>query len=163
LTWFLPKILYRLKSILHNNPEKNCSMKIFYILFAIAFLGILNISCSLCKKEIRSEQTETEKMSVLPAAREKTAAADTLTSAILLHSGSTTEDTVTGILNATGNEPFTRLAIYVSSNTMYYIEADSSLKSQLWKLQGQRIGVIGIKKSDPLGTLIDVSSFYLAP
>jgi hypothetical protein len=138
-------------------------MKIFYMLFAIAFLGIFNISCSSCKKEIHSEQTETGKISASPAAREKTAAVDTLASALLLHTGSTAEDTVTGILNAAGNEPFTRLAIYVSSDTVYYIEADSSLKSQLWQLQGRRIGVVGMKKSDPMGKLIDVSSFYLAP
>jgi hypothetical protein len=32
----------------------------------------------------------------------------------------------------------------------------------LWQLQGKRIGVIGLKKYNPMGTQIKVSSFHLA-
>jgi hypothetical protein len=138
-------------------------MKVFYIFFTIVFLGILNISCSSGKKEIRSEQINTESTLVLPTTQEKTTAKDTIPSTVPLYIASTVNDTVTGILYVTGNEPFTKLTLFVSPDTLFHVEADSSLKSQLWQLQGKRVGVVGIKKSSPRGIRINVSSFYTAP
>ncbi len=137
-------------------------MKVFFIFVVMIFLGVLNISCSSGKKEIHSEQANAGKTQVLPAVKEVTADKDTISSKTPLYFTSTGKDTVTGTLYVTGNEPFTKLALYVSSDTIFHIETDSSIKSRLWQMQGKRVSVIGIKKSSPAGIMINVSSFYTA-
>jgi hypothetical protein len=139
-------------------------MKVFCGFFIIVFLGILNISCSSGKREIRSEQTNTARTLTLPTTtQEKTATKDTIPSTVTLDFASTVNDTVTGVLYVTGNEPFTKRLLSVSPGVQYYVEADSSLKSRLWQLQGKHVGIIGIKKSSSPGIMITVSSFYSAP
>jgi hypothetical protein len=70
---------------------------------------------------------------------------------------------VTGVIYVTGNEPFTTLILSVSPGVQYHVEADSSLKSLLWQLQGKRVDVVGMKKSSPIGIRINVSSFHTIP
>jgi len=134
-------------------------MKGFYVFFAMVFWGILNISCSSSKKEIHREQTNTANTLVLPAAEKKTAAIDSMPSTALPYIASAMNDTVTGTLYVIGNEPFTTLMLSVAPDMNYLIEADSSLKSELWHLQGRRLGVIGTKNSSPMGIIMYVSSF----
>jgi hypothetical protein len=129
----------------------------------MVFFCILNISCYSSKKEIRGEQTNTESTFVLPATQEKAVIKDSIPSTASLYFASTVNDTVTGVLYVTGNEPFTTLMLSVSPGVQYHVEADSSLKSHLWQLQGKRVGVIGMKKSGPAGIRINVSSFHTAP
>ena len=136
-------------------------MKVFYLFIVIIFLGILDISCSSCKKEINSEQAE--KTPVLQATQKKTAAKDTISSTTSPFFTSTTKDSVTGILYVTGNEPFTKLALYISTDTVFQVEADSSIKSQLWQLQGKRVSIIGTIKAGPIKTKINAESFHIAP
>ncbi len=137
-------------------------MKALSFFFIIILLGTLNISCSPSKKEIDSVQNEAGKIPVLKAAQKKTAEKDTIFSP-LSSMASAKNDTMTGTLYVAGNEPFTKLALYISSDTVFYVEADSSLKSQLWQLQGKRVRVIGMIKSSPMGTEINVSSFHTVP
>jgi hypothetical protein len=138
-------------------------MKVFYVFFIMVFLGILNISCSSGKKEIHSEQINAESTLVLPTTQEKTATKDTIPLKASLYFASTVNDTLTGVLYVTGNEPFTKLMLSVSPGMQYLVEANSSLKSQLWQLQGKHVSVIGMKKYNPAGIRINVSSFYIAP
>ncbi|MGA3287975.1 MAG: hypothetical protein ABSD46_11185 [Bacteroidota bacterium] len=98
----------------------------------------------------------------MPTTQEKTAIKDSIPSTASLDFASTVNDTLTGVLYVTGNEPFTTLMLSVSPGVHFHVEADSSLKSQLWQLQGKRVGVIGIKKSSPTGIRIHVSSFHTA-
>ncbi len=126
----------------------------------MVFLGILNISCSSSKKEIHREQTNAVNTLVMPAAQKKTAVKDTIPSTVLPYFASAADDTVTGSLYVIGNEPFTTLMLSVTPDMNYLIDADSSLKSRLWHLQGKRVGVIGTKNSNPMGKIIHVSSFH---
>jgi hypothetical protein len=139
-----------------------CSLKIFCAFFMV-FLGILNISCSSGRKEIHSEQTNTASSLVLPTTQVKTTIKDSIPSTASLYFTSIVNDTITGVLYVTGNEPFTTLTLSVSSGVQYHVEADSSLKSHLWQLQGKRVSVIGMKKSMPTEITIHVSSFHTAP
>ena len=138
-------------------------MKIFCVFFMIVILGISNISCTSGRKEIRSEQTNTANSAPLPAIEKETAMKDSASSAASLVFTSAVNDTVTGVLSVAGNEPFTNLILSVSPGVQYQVEADSSLKSHLWKMQGKRIGVVGLKKSSPLEKRIHVSSFHTVP
>lgn len=72
-------------------------------------------------------------------------------------------DTIIGIIYVAGNEPFTHLMIELSPNIQYLVEADSSSKSQLWQLQGKKVGIIGTKKINSMGTSIQAKSFYQFP
>jgi len=138
-------------------------MKALSFFFIIILLGTLNISCSSSKKEIDSLQNDAGEKQVLQAAQKETTEKDTIFSQALFNIAPTRNDTVTGILYVAGNEPFTKLAFYISSDTVFYVKADSSLKSQLWQLQGKRVKIVGMIKSSPMGTEINVSSFSTAP
>jgi hypothetical protein len=129
----------------------------------IIFFCILNISCASGKKEIRNDQNSTSKSALLPIPQEKTADQGGIPLTASLSSASTMNDTVTGILYITGNEPFTMLMLSDSQGVRYHVEADSSLKYHLWQLQGRRVGVIGIKKSNPTGIRIHGTSFLVVP
>jgi hypothetical protein len=129
----------------------------------MVFFGIPNISCYSSKKETHSEQTNTASTLVLPTTQEKTAIKDSIPSTASLYFASTVNDTVTGVLYVSGNEPFTTIMLSVSPGVQYHVEADSSLKSHFWQMQGKRVGVVGKKKSSQTGIRIHVSSFYTVP
>jgi hypothetical protein len=124
---------------------------------------LLSISCSSSKKEIRSEQNNTVITFVLTMAQEKTAIKDTISPTATLNFAATVDDTATGVIYVSGNEPFTMLMLSVSPDVQYNVEADSSLKYSLWQLQGKRVNIIGTKKISPAGIRIKVSSFHTAP
>jgi hypothetical protein len=116
-------------------------MKVFRVFFILVFLGILTISCSSEKKEIRSEQTNTASTLVLPMAQEKTAAKDTIPSMASLHLISTVNDTITGVLYVTGNEPFTKLGLQTPDGTRYILKCTKEIESDLRTKQGKIVNV----------------------
>jgi hypothetical protein len=122
----------------------------------------LSLSCSPSKKEIRSEHTGKQAISS-STGLEKDKSKDTASSTALQKSSSTIADTLAGMIYVSGNEPFTHLMISVAGDMQYRVEADSTLRSSLWQLQGKKISLIGIKKSSPMGTSVKVLSFSQSP
>ena len=139
------------------------SLKIFFVFSIMIFLGILNISCSSGKKEMRNEQNSHLGTSVLTASMEKKVTQDSAFLITLQKHTSTINDTVVGIIYVAGNEPFTHLILALSPSVQYLIETDSSSRAQLWQLQGKKVNIIGIKKTTPMGISIQTSSFQQSP
>jgi hypothetical protein len=118
-----------------------CSLKIFCVFFIMVFFCILNSSCYSSKKEIRSEQTNTASTLVLPTTQEKTAIKDSIPSTASLYFASTVNDTITGVLYVTGNEPFTKLGLQTSDGTMYILKCTKEIESDLRTKQGKIVNV----------------------
>jgi hypothetical protein len=118
-----------------------CSLKIFCVFFIMVFFCILNISCSSGKKEIRSEQTNTASTPLLPTTQEKTATKDTVPSTASLDFASTMNDSVTGVLYVTGNEPFTKLGLQTPNGTMYILKCTKEIESDLRTKQGKIVTI----------------------
>ena len=119
----------------------NCSLKIFYVFFIMLFSCILNISCSSSKKESGSEQTNTASTHLLPTTQEKTAIKDSIPSTALLDVASTVNDTVTGVLYVTGNEPFTKLGLQTQDGTMHILKCTKEIESDLRTKQGKIVTI----------------------
>jgi hypothetical protein len=107
----------------------------------MAFFCILNISCSSSKKETRSEQNNTASAPLSPTTQEKTAIKDTVPSVASLDFASTVNDTVTGVLYVTGNEPFTKLGLQTPNGTMYILKCTKEIESDLRTMQGKIVNV----------------------
>ncbi|MBN1399048.1 MAG: hypothetical protein JXA06_13525 [Bacteroidetes bacterium] len=133
-------------------------MKVFFGLFTALLLSLHGFSCSSGNKETCSEQME--KAETMPEANKMHDDKDTLSSKVLLKTVPAGADTLSGIIYVTGNEPFTQLAIRVSGDASYIVEADSSIKAQLWKLQGRCVNLIGTKKQGLKKININVKKFY---
>jgi len=118
-----------------------CLLKIFYVLFIIVFLGILNISCSSGKKEIHSEQTDTASTLVVATTQEKTSIKDSIPSTTSPYFTSAVNDTVTGVLYIIGNEPFTKLGLQTLDGTMYILKCTKEIESGLRTKQGKIVTV----------------------
>lgn len=138
-------------------------MKTCNLFFIFVLISALNLSCHSSKKEVRSEQTDHPGTPASTASKEKKVTQDSLSSMTLQKNTSTMNDTVVGIIYVAGNEPFTHLMLALSPSVQYLVEADSSSKAQLWQLQGKKVGIIGIKRTSPMGTSIQAKSFRQSP
>jgi hypothetical protein len=118
-----------------------CSLKIFCVFFVMVFFCILNSSCSSGKKEIRNEQTNTASIPLFPTTQEKTAIKDSVTSTASLDFASAVNDSVTGVLYVTGNEPFTKLGLQTSDGTMYILKCTKEIESDLRTKQGKIVNI----------------------
>jgi hypothetical protein len=105
------------------------------------FFCVLNISCSSGTKESRSEQINTANTLAVPTTQEKMAAKDTMPSTISQNFTSTVNDTVTGVLYVTGNEPFTKLGLQTSNGTMYILKCTKEVELDLRTKQGKIVNV----------------------
>jgi hypothetical protein len=121
--------------------QDTCSLKIFCVFFIMVFFCILNISCSSSKKEIRSEQTNTASTLILPTTQEKTAIKDSIPSTASLYFASTMNDTLTGVLYVTGNEPFTKLGLQTPDGTMHILKCTKEVESDLRAKQGKIVTI----------------------
>jgi hypothetical protein len=118
-----------------------CSLKIFCVFFIMVFFGVLNISCFSSKKEIHSGQTNTASTPFLPTTKEKTAIKDSIPSTASLYFASTMNDSLTGVLFVTGNEPFTKLGLQTADGTMYILKCTKEIESGLRTKQGKIVTV----------------------
>jgi hypothetical protein len=107
----------------------------------MVFFGILNISCSSSKKETRNEQTNTASTLVLPTAHEKTATKDSIPSTASQYVASAVNDSVTGVLYAIGNDPFTKLGLQTQDGTMYVLKCTKEIESDLRTKQGKIVTI----------------------
>ncbi len=107
----------------------------------MVFFCILNSSCSSGKKEIRNEQTNTASIPLFPTTQEKTAIKDSVTSTASLDFASAVNDSVTGVLYVTGNEPFTKLGLQTSDGTMYILKCTKEIESDLRTKQGKIVNI----------------------
>jgi hypothetical protein len=107
----------------------------------MVFFCVFNISCSSSKKNIRNEQTNTASTLVLPTPTEKTTIKDSIPSTASLNFASTVNDTITGVLYVTGNEPFTKLGLQTSDGTMYILKCTKEIESDLRTKQGKIVNV----------------------
>jgi hypothetical protein len=107
----------------------------------MVFFCVFNISCSSSKKKIRNEQTNTASTLVLPTPTEKTAIKDSIPSTASLNFASTVNDTITGVLYVTGNEPFTKLGLQTSDGTMYILKCTKEIESDLRTKQGKIVNI----------------------
>lgn len=63
-------------------------------------------------------------------------------------------NTLTGTIYVSGNEPFTHLALKGEDDNFYKIECPDSLRKELWKLQGNKVqlDVVELKEYEKLNT-----------
>ncbi len=138
---FYGKITTGWKVLILKFWQDICSLKIFCVFFIMVFFCILNISCSSSKQETRSEQTNTASTPLLPTTQEKTAVQDSVPSTASLHFAPIVNDTVTGVLYVTGNEPFTKVGLQTSYGTMYILKCTKEIESDLRAMQGKIVNV----------------------
>lgn len=65
----------------------------------------------------------------------------------------------TGVIQITGNEPFTQPAFYISDNDSYLISGSKEILQKMTNLQGQKITILAKKKSSPMGNAIEIFAF----
>ncbi len=116
-------------------------MKLKNHFFIFVFMSTIILSCHSSKKELRGEQTGTANSIVLPTTQEKTATQDTLHSTISQNLTSTVNDTITGVLCVTGNEPFTKLGLQTLDGKMYTLKCTKETELDLRTKQGEMVNV----------------------
>lgn len=101
----------------------------------------MNISCSSIRKETRVEQITRSATSQSASSEEKQTPHDSSSSPIPQKDISTVNDSLTGILNVIGNEPFTKLGLQDSNGTMYILKCTKEMESELRTKQGKKVSV----------------------
>ncbi len=70
-------------------------------------------------------------------------------------------DTVVGGVYVAGNEPFIRLMLSLGPSKSINLEGDSAIIKTLWKMQGERIRVVGTIRKSVMGNAIIIKEYQV--
>lgn len=113
-----------------------------------------------CHEEQKPSSDTTAK-TILPAVQDtiKSSANKYMTSSRSRKLRTAAADTLVGEIYVAGNEPFTRLMLSLGPSKSINLEADTTVLKKLWRMQGERIKIVGTIKKGLMGKAIVIKKY----